>query len=77
MTDIYDSGKLIVPQLLSFFGTSPTLDEMELDTEDTVTLTEPHLKYLFGLLGGLYWTVDDKGHIQQMVGTTKVRYVPM
>ena len=45
-----------------------------MEVDDSVILTGEQLKPLFKLIGRLLCQVEDKFHLQQAVGTTKVGY---
>ena len=45
-----------------------------MEVYDSSTLTGEQLKSLFKLIGELLCQVDDKVHLQQAAGTTKVGY---
>ena len=59
---------LIIGQPLS----TGSQEGMEVDSE--VSYTEEQLKPLFEILGKLYCLVEDRLHLQQVAGTTKVGY---
>ena len=73
--DLAEHTKMICSQLASNFRTSPPGADAVM--KDDSLVSGEQLKPLYQLIGSLLCLVDDKVHMQQIAGTTRVGYVHM
>ena len=77
LTDLDAHASLVSSTLASRFGTSASRHGAVVEIDPTQTVTLGQIAPLYDMLGHLLCMVDDKVHIQQMAGTSKVGYVHM